>query len=346
MMLPNDLPPYLQDALEHATFEQLDLNADGILSADELAVFQQSVAHKASEIIPANGLSKDQAHLTYPHFEIHESMPQNVRDITCHLANVYSQMDLDGAWEELTGNDAVLNADRVETAISDLTRDSVQDLQFREWKMFAEGNFLPKKFSKTPVIPEACNSRRHLQWGQRRAHLGMLALALIAGLTETIIGECTVASGFGFNFHNEKCSFANAGKVTAMVFILEEAGWAIWSEFMFGNPVEGAEVARDTANQVAEMTGRSPRDTENFIPYYLSCDYWTCEPTTTTPPTTTTTHPWSDFEIVTDDDRFRPVYVAHNVIGNAPLVPEGGNDIQLGPVHIPRNPFNWGRRKQ
>jgi len=351
MMLPNDLPPYLQDALEHATFEQLDLNADGILSADELAVFKQSVAHRASEIIPANGLSKDQAQLSYPHFEIHESMPEHVRDITCHLADVYSQMDLDAAWEELTGDDAVLSADRVETAMSDLTQDSVQDLKFGEWKMFAEADFLPKKFSKTPVVPEACNSRRRLQLGNARAHMVLAFLAFMAGVLETFFFECTAADSW-WPHRGEKCNIAQVTKVTALVFVLEEAGWVAFTEFAGGDPVEGAEAVRDAAREVAEMTGRNVRETENFIPYGISCGYWKCE-TTTEPPTTTTTttHPWNDLPIVQDDDRFHSVDFAlgsnvpgTNVIDNAPLVPS--IDIELGTVNMPGNPFNWGRRKQ
>merc|ERR1719343_1482147 len=118
------------------------------------------------------------------------------------------------------------------------------------------------------------------------------------------------------------------------------------TEFMSGNPVEGAELARSTATQLAQITGRSVRETENLIPYFLSCGYWNCEPTTTT---TTTTQP--DLPMVQPDDHFHQIYFAvganvpgvDNAIDNAPLVRD--DNIHLGPVNIPRNPFNWGRRK-
>jgi len=343
MMLPNGLPGYLQDALEHATFEQLDLNSDGILSVDELAVFQQSVAHKASEaVIPPNGFSKDQARaqLTYPLFEIHESMPQNVRDIICNLAVAYSQIDFDTAWDQLAGNGAVLDADRLETTISDVTQDSVKDLKFAEWKMFAEGDFFPKKFSKTPVVPEACNSRRRLfgglapvsggviNWGNvGKIQLGILATSIMAGVLETLVFECTASGHWGFDWSADKCNMAQAGKVTTITFITEEAMFLAAGALWRMNPVEAAQDLRSAANQIQVVAGRAI-DTESFIPPIMSCKLWGC-----------------------DDDKNNNSPDASDIISNAiPNIPSpnsNNGDIQLGPVNIP-NPVGsfMGRRKQ
>lgn len=344
MMLPNGVPGYLQDALEHATFEQLDLNNDGILSADELAMFKHSVAHKASEaVIPANGLSKDQARaqLTYPLFEIHESMPQSVQNIICNLAVAYSQIDFDTAWEQLTGDGAVLDADKLTTTLSDVTKDSVQDLKFAEWKMFAEGDFFPKKFSKTPVVPEACNSRRRLfggfapvtggaiNWGNvGRIQLGIIATSLMAGALETIFFECTASGHWGFNWSNDKCNMAQASKVTTVTFIAEEAVFAAAGALWAMRPEEAARTLRDAGREIQVVAGRGI-DTESFIPPIMSCDYWGC-----------------------NDDNNSPnvAQTASNFISNANPIPSSNsnnNDIQLGPVNIP-NPVGsfMGRRKQ
>jgi hypothetical protein len=339
MMLPNGLPGYLQDALEHATFEQLDLNNDQILSADELAMFKQSVARKASEaVIPAKGLSKDQARaqLNYPLFEIHENMPQNVRDIICILAVASSQIDFDAAWEQLAGDGAVLDADRLSTTISDMTQDSVQDLKFAEWKMFAEGDFFPKKFSKTPVVPEACNSRRRLfggiapvtggavNWGNvARIQFGIFATSLMAGAVETIFFECTASGHWGFNWSNDKCNMAQASKVTTVTFLGEEAVFAAAGALWAMQPEEAARDLRDGGRAISAITGQ-PMDTESFVPPFASCDFWGC-----------------------NDDNNSPAQSASNMISNAnPIPSSSNNDIQVGPVNIPNPSSFFGRRKQ
>jgi hypothetical protein len=266
-------------------------------------------------------------------------MPQNVRDIICNLAVAYSQIDFDAAWDQLTGDGAVLDAGRLETTISDVTQDSVKDLKFAEWKMFAEGDFFPKKFSKTPVVPEACNSRRRLfgglapvsggviNWGNvGRIQLGMIATSIMAGVLETLLLECTASGHWGFNWSADKCNMAQAGKVTTIAFIAEEsmflAAGALWAM----RPAEAAQDLQNAARQIQVVAGRGI-DTESFIPPIMSCNFWGCD----------------------DDNNSNNSPNVANMISNSIPTPSNSNngDIQLGPVNIP-NPVGsfMGRRKQ
>lgn len=340
MLLDNGAEPYLQEALEYATFMKLDSNHDGIISHDELAVLNRDVQREVMSLIPAD-LTKEalQASMRFPTFEIKEGMPEYVKDDICELSYAFSEIDYDVLVNQMVTANIVndMGSDMFDVMTS--SNDMVPDLHFEDWKHLAERDWMPNTYSNQLVIPEACKSRRRrlFRGVLQNRHVLLVFGAAIVGALETLLIECTsFRSGSWWNPASDTCTFEHAAKVTAVGIIVGEGAIA-WQALMAqGRAAEAAEEARDTSRAVAEILGRPVRDTEQFIPYFATCNYWGCsDEGTPISSTTTTTLPLPLPTLL------KPTFITESV---------GIQNVQL-PRDIPspslprfRNPF--GRRKQ
>lgn len=243
----NDLPDYLQTGLEHATFEKLDADNDGILSVEELHRFQQILVGSSIKAIfgDAEEFSANdvKSMSRYPVLRIKDGMTEEQKAQVCTAAAVFSDMDVDDILSSIVdasesngrrvlddGSDFVIpTASLGEAFLDDLeTLESGNELQFSDWKNLIEKpeSYLPAEWSSQPFVPEECLEidfpRRRLQG---KIHFAILMGSMIAAASEVIFVECHENGHMFWDFHAPKdgnCNWQRFANIATGAFVAAE----------------------------------------------------------------------------------------------------------------------------
>lgn len=220
MVDSNDIPPYLQDALTHATFEQLDLDHDGVASPAELQEYLSKITADSAEGLDAF----EEFPVRYPVFEITPSMSPEEKENVCMMVLVYENIDMDSDLKKYTNKDVF--AENVASIFEKLPVSMDYDL----WQGIGQRKFLPQAFSDELIIPEGCLSGRRKLLGPQVlaavgafawAELTALVLALVGSGVETVIMQC-LNKHWHWAPHQENCNKEHFARQFVHMLLVEQ----------------------------------------------------------------------------------------------------------------------------
>jgi len=281
MMEQNGLPNYLQEALEHATFEQVDLDNDGVLSPEELLPFASKISHDITEVVaPNQDLTKEDFinKMKYPVFTITDDMAPSEMDAICQISYLFDSVSVDEIWNVIAEGSSVatLESTQVESFLSKTLMES-NTIDFNTWKQDAESQLLPgMTFSDEPVIPEQCVAVRRRMFMQAIvAEMAIMAGSLLAAATQSLVYDCQKDNKhWQLDFNAEDCNkvmfqkhvvadWVIANGVVALTLITPEFAPAAAARVApieaeeAGALLNGARAAATVGVQLAEAEGGS-----------------------------------------------------------------------------------------
>jgi len=261
MIENNDIPPYLQDALTHATFEELDLDHDGVATQHEMQEYLAKLTADSADMLEA---VKD-IPMKYPVFQVTSTMSPEAKDTICMMALAYEEIDFDSALEKYTRDNVF--AESVESFFET----APMSVDYDVWHGIGQKEFLPQVYSDELVIPDEClKVRRKLlgpaamagvvgAWARWEGFALLVAASVAAA--ETLGVECTKQD-------KEDCNWGHWGRVAAVTLLVEHglvaARYAFTAYFAMTPEVAAA---GGTGIRIAGRTIGVPSGlTEAFIP--------------------------------------------------------------------------------
>jgi len=272
MIESNEVPPYLQDALTHATFEQLDLDHDGVATQPEMQEYLAKLTADSADMLEA---VKD-IPMKYPVFQVTSTMSPEAKDTVCMMALAYEEIDFDSALEKYTSDNVF--AESVESFFET----APMSVDYDVWHGIGQREFLPQVYSDELVIPDECLSVRRKLLGPAAIagafgvgvvaswaiwEVFALSVAALGAATETLLVEC-LDQHWHWDPSKENCNWGHWSKATVLALLGEHAIVAAPYAFtaIFGMTPEVA-AAGGTGIRIAGRTIGVPSGlTEAFIP--------------------------------------------------------------------------------
>jgi len=270
----NNLPDYVQTALEHSTFEKLDKNNDGILSLDELSEFHKVIAASAASGLFGDADEVDPEHIKglmrYPVFSIDSEMSEAERELICLFASMYADMDVDSVLSDLVEPSGKLGAAKVGQAFFQAEQ---VEYDFSTWSNMLESKYVPQVWSAEPSIPKECKDidlgdRRRLQFARNswEIHAAFFFIATVAGGADLFFIECHNPGNHWWVFQQTKtCNLQRFVSVFSSVFLVEEVTfWTLRRLGIFPDPSHISRVGPVPVEQLADIVGRATTRTREI----------------------------------------------------------------------------------
>jgi hypothetical protein len=272
MMESNKVPPYLQDALTHATFEQLDLDHDGVATQPEMQEYLAKLTADSADLLEA---VKD-IPLKYPVFQVTSTMSPEAKDAMCMMALAFEEIDFDSALEKYTTDNAF--AESVESVFET----APMSVDYDVWHGIGQKEFLPQVYSDELVIPDECLAVRRKLLGPP-AIAGAFAvgvftswaiweviaitMAVLGAAAETLLIEC-LDKQWAWDPSRDNCNWGHWSQATVIALLGEHMIVAAPYAFtaMMGASPEAAAAGGTGARVAGRAIGVPSGMTEGFLP--------------------------------------------------------------------------------